>query len=178
MSRIQHFAHSLGFVHQCELDKAVRRAEQAEEVARRWKAQADEDRIHLAAIKVNKKPVWHQGMLLFWVLVIGVLIGGTVVPHANDAPTLAETMENSVSVLPEQPIGGNFPQTFSWARVRGAEGYVIQIWQDGQLVDDDVSRLPTATISLAPGEYQWVVWPVIDGLRQSEAIVNSTLTVT
>jgi hypothetical protein len=60
-------------------------------------------------------PLWARVTAALWVLVIGILIGGAAIPHAQDRPRVVPAEEDAPSIcerpvetpiLPAGPLGG------------------------------------------------------------------------
>lgn len=77
---------------------------------------------------------------------------------------------------------------FAWAPVPDASGYRVEFFRgDLRIYSADTSRPQLALPSrwdlagrsyrLSPGKYRWYVWPVISGLRRSQATVQAELVV-
>jgi len=77
---------------------------------------------------------------------------------------------------------------FVWAPAAGATGYHLELFRGRALVYAADTKQPAVSIptkwtydgtreSLAPGDYRWYVWPLVSGLRSSQAVVQATLTV-
>ncbi len=84
------------------------------------------------------------------------------------------------------PTAATTPQQFAWAPVRGATAYDVALFDKTTRVFHARTTKPTITIavrtgragpagSVAPGAYEWYVWPVVDGHQASVAIVRSRL---
>jgi len=80
------------------------------------------------------------------------------------------------------------PRRFVWAPAAGATGYHIELFRGRAPVYAADTKQPAVSIpakwtydgtreSLAPGDYRWYVWPLVSGLRSSQAVVQATLTV-
>jgi hypothetical protein len=78
------------------------------------------------------------------------------------------------------------PRRFAWAPVEGASGYHVELFRGAtlvlarQTVDPDVVIAPRWRFAgkveeFEPGFYRWYVWPVVSGLRASQAIVQARL---
>ena len=115
--------------------------------------------------------------------------------------TRAETHTESRTQAPTQtvPVSPSPPRQrhaapsgvarrFVWAPVADASGYRVQFFRGSTLVFSARTTRPEVTIprnwtlegrreSLRPGEYQWYVWPLHEGLRAPTAIVQARLTV-
>jgi len=140
------------------LDGYTRTQEQAHEL---WKNQ--------------KAPVWARGLTVLWAVIVGVLIGGSVVPHVDDAPQVVQ----AVAALPADPghppmVERDREMTLSWAGVRGATEYKVALYRDGVSVVSRTVTTPSTRVKLSRGTYHWVVWPVIGGVEQ-RATVSSEL---
>jgi hypothetical protein len=80
------------------------------------------------------------------------------------------------------------PLRLAWAPVAGASRYHVELFQAGTRVfvadarDSQVTvparwKLSGAAHFLRPGEYRWLVWPIVHGRRSGRAIVQSRLVV-
>ena len=80
------------------------------------------------------------------------------------------------------------PLRLAWAPVAGASRYHVELFQAGTRVfvgdarDSQVTvparwKLNGAAHFLRPGEYRWLVWPIVHGRRSGRAIVQSQLVV-
>jgi hypothetical protein len=87
---------------------------------------------------------------------------------------------------PAAPSG--VARRFVWAPVASASGYRVQFFRGSTLVFSTQTPRAEVTIPrswtiqgrrerLRPGDYQWYVWPVHGGLRDSTAVVQARLTV-
>jgi hypothetical protein len=64
-----------------------------------------------------RHPLWARITATLWVLVLGILIGGTAIPHAKDRPTLVPRSEDALfcerpqptPTLPTRPLGPTGP---------------------------------------------------------------------
>lgn len=95
---------------------------------------------------------------------------------------------------PAAPISGaSVPaaasRDFVWAPTDGASGYHVELYRGSVRVfaADTVRAHVEVPASwrhdgrkqrLAPGEYRWFVWPVVDGARAATATVQTTLRIT
>ena len=77
---------------------------------------------------------------------------------------------------------------FAWVRVAGADAYHVEFFRGQNRVFMQDTPGPDITVparwtyqgssrSFRPGEYRWYVWPIVSGLRQSRAAVQSTVTI-
>lgn len=77
-------------------------------------------------------------------------------------------------------------RTFAWAPSPGASGYHVEFFLGAKRVlarqvADARLTLPTTWSEggrkrrLEPGTYRWYVWPIVDGLRSSQAVVQADL---
>lgn len=106
--------------------------------------------------------------------------GRTTTAHSSPAtPTTTPTRK-------PPPIAATTPQQFAWAPVRGATAYDVALFDKTTRVFHARTTKPTITIavrtgraapagSVAPGAYEWYVWPVVHGHQASVAIVRSRL---
>jgi hypothetical protein len=117
-----------------------------------------------------------------------------VIAKPNQGQDGAST--RSVTTTPSRPTNQSrsptpaaaSPRRFAWAPAPGATSYEVAIYK----ADVRVFRARTTTASivipertqrtgssplLGPGTYQWYVWPVRHGRRDSVALVRSTLVV-
>jgi hypothetical protein len=80
------------------------------------------------------------------------------------------------------------PRRFAWAPTDHASGYRFELFRADKRVFAADTAQPELTLpaswtihgareTLSPGEYRWYVWPVVDGSRASEAIVQAKLAV-
>ncbi len=73
------------------------------------------------AERVRPYPFWARVTAALWLLVIGILIGGTAIPHAQDAPRVVPAEEDAAAFCrpqgapaptappPGSPLGGQNP---------------------------------------------------------------------
>ena len=77
---------------------------------------------------------------------------------------------------------------FAWAPAPGASGYHVEFFRGPDRVFATDTSRPSVTVparwtsggrtlSLRAGAYGWYVWPVVDGLRQSRAVVQTTISI-
>jgi hypothetical protein len=107
----------------------------------------------------------------------------TVKPETEKPPPAPSPRSNpAASSRPSKP------QRFAWAPSPRATGYQIELFRGPSLVFRTDTKKPEVVVprdwtldgrreSLVPGEYRWYVWPVVDGRRQSGAIVQARLVV-
>jgi len=69
-----------------------------------WERNEWQRRAELAAAKPPvvvpvrvRLPLWRRTLAVSWLLIIGVLVGGVAVPHANDRPSLAPDYTGCIS---------------------------------------------------------------------------------
>jgi hypothetical protein len=65
----------------------------------------------------GRYPFWARVTAALWILVIGILIGGAAIPHAQDrprvvpleedAPAMCERPDSETPALPASPLGGS-----------------------------------------------------------------------
>ena len=108
----------------------------------------------------------------------------TSAPERPKAPRAAPNSGTAPSPRSALPTG----RTFAWAPVPNASGYHVELFRGQErvfAVDVTAARfeLPAAwkhagrRQRLSPGTYRWNVWPVVGGLRQSQATVQAELAV-
>lgn len=91
-----------------------------------WEAAEWRKRAELAAakppvvVRVEKPrlPLWARVNVAFWLVVIGLMIGGVAVPHASDAPTLEPDYGACVSSRSAQP--NFYPQASQYQKLVNA----------------------------------------------------------
>jgi hypothetical protein len=77
---------------------------------------------------------------------------------------------------------------FAWAPVPGATGYHVEFFRGASRVFTKETAEPLLTVpaqwtvkgrkrSLRPGTYRWYVWPVVGRRLQSQAVVQTTVTI-
>lgn len=80
------------------------------------------------------------------------------------------------------------PRRFAWAPTPGASTYHVELFRHDARVFAADAKEPQIVIpsrwvfnrrrhELSAGEYRWFVWPVVSGLRASNATVQATLTI-
>jgi hypothetical protein len=114
-------------------------------------------------------------------------------PERAKAPAVSAPVEKkasrSSSSRPATPATqGVGPRRFAWAPVPDASGYHIEFFRatvrvySGDTKDPQIELAQKWTFGgrkyrLAPGEYRWYVWPVVSGLRQTQATVQAELVI-
>lgn len=165
--------------------EAARRAE-----LRRLRAAAREPReVETVYVRTYvRRPRWQRINTAVWLVILGIFIGGGVIPHVEDRPYLDAEPEAEATGAgqPPKPPGGVLtapapeeswqPMSYSWAPYKGATGYQIAFYRDGKRLAMYETTEPSYSIALAPGTYQWIVWPIVNGRYTSKAIVNSVIT--
>ena len=63
----------------------------------------------------HRSPMWARVTAALWLLVLGILIGGAAIPHAQDKPRVIPKNEDATATIckPQQPkptIPGNLPR--------------------------------------------------------------------
>jgi hypothetical protein len=114
---------------------------------------------------------------------------------ANAGAEQDGTGSRSASTTSTQPPSDSGPaetvppaRRFAWAPVHGATGYEVAIYKDDVPVFRARTKTPSIVIPerspqkgsaplLAPGTYQWYVWPVRNGQADRVASVRSTLVI-
>jgi hypothetical protein len=109
---------------------------------------------------------------------------------ADDARPPTSAPERSRARPPRRPAATRKPDAreFAWAPVANASGYSIELFRGSTRVYAGRTTRPRMTLPatwtfegrrhrLVSGVYRWYVWPVISGLRQSQATVQAELTV-
>jgi len=77
---------------------------------------------------------------------------------------------------------------FAWAPIPGASGYHVEFFRSSSRVFAKQTTGPYLTVpgqwtingsrrSLRPGTYRWYVWPIVAGKRQSQAVVQATVSI-
>jgi hypothetical protein len=85
-----------------------------------------------------------------------------------------------------EPTG--FGRRLAWGPAQEAEAYDVEIFRGSERVFAARMTVPRLDLGLTwrhggrhfaldPGEYDWYVWPVVDGERASSTMVGSTFTV-
>lgn len=110
-----------------------------------------------------------------YVFVIGVVVGGAAIPHINDRPTLTDDTTFTATVKKPETVKMS-PLTFSWPPTPKASSYRLGFYSGSAEVLVTQSRRPRKTVTLSPGEYRWVVWPIVQGV-QTKATISSVLLV-
>ena len=106
------------------------------------------------------------------------------------APTIAPTPKpRTAGARPTpQPQRKPLERKFAWAPVAGATAYHVEFFREQDRVFIQDTTAPDITVpaqwtyrgskrSFHAGEYRWYVWPIVSGLRQSRAAVQSTVTI-
>jgi hypothetical protein len=123
----------------------------------------------------------------------GTSAGADTAPVLNmPAPSVPKTADLSAEAQPKAgrrpPATESAPRRFVWAPAESASGYQVALFRGSSLVfSANTTRaevlIPTTWSfagkrrTLKPGEYRWYVWPVVSGLRKSEAIVRAKLVI-
>jgi hypothetical protein len=108
--------------------------------------------------------------------------GVNVAPAVPAKPAPSTTPKRQTRSKPSE-------RKFAWAPVAGATAYHVEFFRGQRRVFVHDTTRPDITVparwtyegssrSFGPGEYRWYVWPVVSGLRQSRAAVQSTVTIT
>lgn len=77
---------------------------------------------------------------------------------------------------------------FAWAPVQGASGYHVEFFRGATRVFAKQTTRPLLNVpaawtfegtkrTLRPGTYGWYVWPIVGGRRQSQAVVQTTVSI-
>lgn len=166
-------------------DNAKRREQRRREQVRALRAKAREQHVVYAERIVHvKRPFWAALITSAWLIVGGIMVGGTVIPHVEDEPTFEDEPVTAPAAPPRPPkvpgrvaapSADNPIRRLAWAPYPGASSYVIRLYQGDSLLYETRSRGATIEIPLAAGEYRWVVYPVVRGYMKSRAVVNSSL---
>jgi hypothetical protein len=110
------------------------------------------------------------------------------------APTVRTSTPRASARAGATPAAPSAPSTqptaiarrFAWAPVSGATEYHVEFFRGPERVfarnvEQPELALPASWShggekqSLRPGRYKWYVWPVVSGLRQSRAAVQTTV---
>jgi hypothetical protein len=161
---------------------ASRREAERRVELRRLRAAAREPRpVETVYIRTYvRRPKWARAITTVWLVTIGILIGGGMIPHVEDKPYLhgEAIAKRSVSVSkppPAAPLAQ--PMSYSWVPEKGAESYKLAFFtEDGKLVKEFNTTEPNREVALPAGTYRWIVWAFVGGLAKSKAIVNSEVT--
>jgi hypothetical protein len=108
---------------------------------------------------------------------------------ASELP--GETTPASRGTDPRGTPQGDRPQSgqrFAWAPVPGASGYHAELFEGSALVYAADTAQPQMVVPavwkhagkqrrLEPGEYRWLVWAVVAGVRQAQAVVQAELVI-
>lgn len=101
--------------------------------------------------------------------------------HAGTAVSPAVSQEGPEKRLPE-------PRRLAWAPVPGAAAYHVELFRGGTRVFAARTNRASLTVpehwryrgtrrQLGPGEYRWLVWPIVSGRRSAQAVVQSAIVV-
>jgi hypothetical protein len=93
-------------------------------------------------------------------------------PRAAVAPVPPPPRRRAAS----RTTGGVPGRSFSWAPVRGAGGYEVEIFHGSVLVFRGTTRRPQIVVpdtALQPGSFRWYVWPEIPGRPRGAATVRA-----
>ena len=91
-------------------------------------------------------------------------------------------------VARERPQRARAPRLFAWAPVPGATAYLVELFRDDDLIYSSEVPMPRLELAsrwkfrgrlqtLGPGTYRWYVWPVRSGRRDTQATVQTELSV-
>ena len=128
---------------------------------------------------------------------VRVDIGRTPASAESTRTPLAPVETEAVSPvlgMPPEPVRSPRPavrsqaRRFAWAPVRGADAYAFELFLGANLVFADSVERPQLSVparwtfegesrSLEPAEYRWYVWPVVDGTRAANAVVQAKLVI-
>jgi len=128
------------------------------------------------------------------VLVAAAALAWNMGLHPGDSRSAGEgtppgTVAPSPTTVREPAAAPNAaPRRFAWAPVENADGYHVELFLGSDRVFSANSKQPSLTVpahwtfrgerrSLAPGDYQWYVWPVVSGTRAPNAVVRAKLVV-
>jgi hypothetical protein len=106
-------------------------------------------------------------------------------PALGDAPVRQAPEEGPSSINPSAQ-GSPAGQRFAWAPVTGADGYSVEIFSASVRVFASTTTRPELQLPerwrhdgrlrrLVPGEYRWYVWPLVNGRRGTQAVVQASL---
>ena len=115
-------------------------------------------------------------------------------PVTTTPVTTTESQPSAQPTTPRPPVSRERPQKaraprlFAWAPVPGATAYLVELFRDDDLIyssEVPVPRLELGsrwkfkghTQTLGPGTYRWYVWPVRSGRRDTQATVQTELSV-
>jgi hypothetical protein len=104
---------------------------------------------------------------------------------ASERPTESAARTPSPRQSTGVPTG---TRRFAWAPVVGATGYHVELFRGSALIFRDETEKPEIVIrrrwrfngrqrTLEPGAYRWYVWPLVEGQRMANAIVQAKLVV-
>lgn len=105
-------------------------------------------------------------------------------PKTRATPKPSPTTVSPATPRPPKPA----ERRFAWAPVAGATGYHVEFFRGAKRVLARETTRPELVVpaswvqggiqrSLRPGEYRWYVWPTVSGVRQSQAAVQTTVTI-
>jgi hypothetical protein len=108
----------------------------------------------------------------------------STMPPPRTIPKQDPTAPSTPSPSPSEQV----ERRFAWAPVASATGYHVEFFRGAKRVlARDTTRpelvVPASWVfegvgrSLRPGVYRWYVWPIVSGARQSQAAVQTTLTI-
>ena len=110
---------------------------------------------------------------------------------AEPPPTVASAGTSEREPLPRTrpPSTGTVAtRRFAWPPVAGATGYHVELFKGSALIFRDETTKPEILIrsrwrfdghqhTLGPGAYRWYVWPLVEGRRRTNAIVQAKLVI-
>jgi hypothetical protein len=147
----------------------------------------------LGRIRVRALAVGATAAVSLIALMLGVRVdlSGTPAGAESEGPGDATAVSSDTGARPEpahRPEREAVPQTrrFAWAPVEDASGYHVELFRGATLVFARQTVDPELVIArrwrfagklqqLERGSYRWYVWPVVSGLRASQAIVQAKL---
>lgn len=91
----------------------------------------------------------------------------------GDAPSVISAVPSKSDRAQQVPAAVT---RFSWAPVKGAEGYRFVVFSGNRIAFDKTVAGPAATVRLRRGMYHWVVWPVVHG-EEAGSTVSSHIRV-
>jgi len=60
-------------------------------------------------VSARPYPLWARVTAALWLLVLGILIGGAAIPHAQDKPRILRPVEEAPAVICEPPAAPSLP---------------------------------------------------------------------
>lgn len=60
-------------------------------------------------VRARPYPLWARVTAALWLLVLGILIGGAAIPHAQDKPRILRPVEEAPAVTCERPAAPSLP---------------------------------------------------------------------